>query len=326
MLVLKDVISRVFRTYGFDVIEGNDISEWDFLASKDSVNIAIKYSTGRAVTKADILNFLSINGNVNINKRIFITTEGFDGEAKKLAKEVNILLWDKERFQKEIGKAVLLETGTKFSKGTFESMFNQRPVERCENIDFSFLQLEFSKDDNIIKPKITQERAKEIASNIVRPYGAVLELVPYFLCDYRCEILVDGKLDTKADKGMIAVNAITKKSEKWDWPMELSKELDYTPTKLKPKIDIKKASEIAKEAIINLNTKVVSVSIDKGSEVMFETRRIEPKDGALEIDSKGLFYLPTWYIEGSNGAITVNAVNGAIIKDSTIDTNDAEFV
>ena len=44
---------------------------------------------------------------------------------------------------------------------------------------------------------------------------------------------------------------------------------------------------------------------------------MSPKEDAIEINRRGLIYLPVWCVEGSNGVMIINATTGKVVKEDT---------
>lgn len=309
MLLLKDIIKRIFRTYGFDVISGGEKEEWSLLASKENFSIAIGYNTNE-VKKNDLVKFLSFSSELNTNKNIYISTNEFDIEAKKFAEEMGITIWEREKLEEQIGRTILMEAGTKYSKGIYEDIFSY--IVRKGVLEIP-KEMQFTENERAIKQKIKKKDIEKIAGKIMH-FHPILELFPYYVFGYKAEILIEGKLDVNRLEGTIAVNGITKEVEEWDYDEE-SFQFEISPIKHKAKIDVKKANLILRAFIVKTNTKKITVKSEKHGIVIYEKKKIEPNTETIEINFNGLYYLPIWHIEGTNGLMKINAVNGNVIKE-----------
>lgn len=272
---IKDILSNVFKAHGFIVTENENL-----LAVKDEKRIVIGYKENNAV-KEDLGKILSAEA----DKRIFVSTRSFDETIKIFAKESGIILWDREQLEKETGKAVLLGM-----EGFFEN-----------------------KKEVIIKPRIGLKDAKSMGKKLVNP-SADLELVPYYVYTYVCEVLIEGRLDTKKNTGTVAVNAVTMNAEGWKTDFETGTP-DFGYAKIPLRCDEQKALSIARQKVIEINTKVVEVKDEKETAIVFEKRRIRPKEDAMIINLIGLYYFPIWNIKGKTGSLIINGVTGEIIKE-----------
>lgn len=309
MLLLRDVIKRIFRIYGFDVISGGEKEEWNLLATKDNFNIIIGYNANE-VKKSDLVRFLSLSGELKAEKSIYISPNSFDFESKNFAEEMGIIIWEREKLEEQIGRTILMECGTKYSKGVFEDIFSYS-VKRGE-VEIP-KEMQFTEEEKVLKQKIKKRDAERIAEKILHPHS-FLELFPYYVFEYKVEVLIEGKLDVNKLEGVIAVNGITKEVEEWEED-EGSFQFELSPIKHKAKIDVKKANLILRAFIVKTNTKEITVKSEKHGIVMYEKKKIEPNTETIEINFRGLFYLPIWHVEGINGLMKINAVNGNIVKE-----------
>ena len=275
---IKDILSNVFKAHGF-AVSGERL----LIAVKNGTKIIIGCKDGD-IAKEEIAELLTGEA----DKRIFASTQFFDEEMQSFAKASNIILWDRDQLEREVGKAVLLAGRDIF-------------FEKKERKEF------------VVKPKIGISGAKAIGKKLGEP-SVALELIPYYVYNYSCEVLVEGSLDTKMNKGIIAVNGITKEAEEWSMDIETGTP-DSGYAKLPVRINEKKSWEIAYQRIIELNTKVVEVMDERDVAVVFEKRKIKPKEDAVTIDLSGLYYFPVWNIKGKTGIMIINAVTSEVIKE-----------
>ena len=275
---IKDILSNVFKAQGF-AVSGERL----LIAVKNGTKIIIGCKDGD-IAKEEIAELLTGEA----DKRIFASTQFFDDELQSFAKTSNIILWDRDQLEKEIGKAVLLA-----GSGMF--------FEKEEGKEF------------IINPKIGMSDAKAMGKKLGEP-SVALELIPYYVYNYFCEVLVEGSLDTKKNVGVVAVNAVTKEAE--EWSMDIETGIPHSGyAKLPARITEKKTWGIAYQRIIELNTKVVEVMDERDVAIIFEKRKIKPKEDAVSINLSGLYYLPVWNIKGKTGVMIINAVTSEIIKE-----------
>ncbi len=272
---LKDILINIFKAHGFIVTEDENL-----FAVKDETRIVIGYREN-SVVKENLETILSAEA----DKRIFVSIQSFEEEIKNFAKKSNVILWDREQLEKEIGKAVLLGCELFFEK----------------------------KKEFIVKPKIGIKDAVSMGKKLVNPI-ADLELVPYYVYSYVCEMLIEGRLDTKKNTGVVAVNAVTMNAEEWVTDYETGIP-DFGYAKLPIRCSEKKAGEIIRQKVIDINTKVVEVKDEKETSVVFEKRRIRPKEDAMVIDLVGVYYFPVWNIKGKTGSLTINGVTGEMMDE-----------
>jgi hypothetical protein len=127
--------------------------------------------------------------------------------------------------------------------------------------------------------------------------------------------MVEGQNTPQISSGIIAVNGLTNSAESWNFPFETVIELETTHTKLEPKVDENKAFVTAKETSIALNTREIQTVDDRGAVTIYEKKKVSPKEGAIDINRRGLIYLPVWCVEGSNGVMIINATTGKVVKE-----------
>jgi hypothetical protein len=100
---LLDVIKEIFRSYNYSVSTVNQ--DYDLLAKKAGNGIAIKVVNG--VSADDVKEFA---GSIKTAKAkgLMISLAEFSEDAKKAAKQQDLLLWDRPELERQIGKAVLV--------------------------------------------------------------------------------------------------------------------------------------------------------------------------------------------------------------------------
>lgn len=100
---LLDVIKEIFSSYNYSVSTVNQ--DYDLLAKKAGNGIAIKVVNG--VSADDVKEFA---GSIKAAKAkgLMISMAEFSEDAKKAAKQFDLLLWDRPELERQIGKAVLV--------------------------------------------------------------------------------------------------------------------------------------------------------------------------------------------------------------------------
>ncbi len=174
----------------------------------------------------------------------------------------------------------------------------------------------------IMKPNVTMSEVGEISKKIVQGFRFDLELIPYYVFDYTCELVVEGKTTPQINQGTLAVNGLTNNVETWDFDFETVMDVETTHTKLEPRFDEDKAFDTAKESAITMNTREIQTVDDRGAVTIYEKKKVRPKEGAIDISKRGLIYLPVWCVEGSNGVMIINATTGKVIKEDIYRESD----
>lgn len=325
---LMEILKKILISYDFNITE-----EYPHyvLASKEGSNVAAAVlDTKRIPTETDILD-LKNEMPPNLDKLIFATTTEINRELEDLAREENILLWGKKRLEEEIGRAVLSGVGGEFrGERLLDEIDSRREPPIAEEIVDKEAQI--PPDDGsisvriepkqaeeggelIVKPRITMSEVSEISKKIVQGFRFDLELIPYYVFDYSCELVVEGQSQPQISSGTLAVNGLTNCPESWNFDFETVVDMETTHTKLEPKIDEQKAFQTAKERAIALNTREIQTVDDRGAVTIYEKKKVRPKEGAIDIIKRGLIYLPVWCVEGSNGVMIIDATTGKVIKE-----------
>jgi hypothetical protein len=262
----------------------------------------------------------------NLDKLILATTHELTEEVEEFAAKENILLWDRKKLEEEIGRAVLSGFGKDSAPQELLDTMDGEPGVLDVSVPGVSLEVEpvpvksppppeDEKGELIMKPRMTINEVSEISKKIVQGFRFDLELIPYYVFEYSCELCVEGQTAPQSSSGIIAVNGLTNSAESWDFPFETVMELETTHTKLEPKVDENKAFETARETSIALNTREIQTVDDRGAVTIYEKKKVSPKEGAIEIVRRGLIYLPVWCVEGSNGVMIINATTGKVVKE-----------
>lgn len=325
---LIEILKKILKSYDFIIAE--EYPNY-ILASKEDSNVAaVLLEAKGAVTISDIL-ALKKEMPSNLDRIIFVTASEVSEELEDLAREENILLWGKRRLEEEIGRAVLSGVGGEFAgESLLDEIVGQREGAAGEEILEKGAEMPFEAEsvevriepkqaeeggEVIMKPQITMSEVSEISKKIVQGFRFDLELIPYYVFVYSCELIVEGKPTPKINQGTLAVNGLTNNAESWDFIFETVADLETTHTKLEPRFDEDKAFETARESAITLNTREIQTVDDRGAVTIYEKKKVAPKEGAIDIMRRGLIYLPVWCVEGSNGVMIINATTGKVIKE-----------
>lgn len=277
---IRDIISKVFEHRGYEIVSDAEL----LVAKKGNIKIAIKYKLGK-LTVNDIKSFTEM-----ADKKIAISTDAISSRVRTLAESSNISLWDRELLANEVGKLVLAD---------------------IDNVHSAFAQI-FRAKFVVLKKTVLKYDALFLCKKLNKP-SAKLELFPYYIYRYECELLEQGRLLTRKETGVGGVNTITKDYE----PLSIQFEKETMPggEKLKPQISKKEGLTIAKAGVIDENTKVIEVRSEKGNVVIYEKRTFSPKEDSTSLNYQGIFYVPIWHCEGKNGSMYVNGVTGKVIKE-----------
>jgi hypothetical protein len=331
-----EIIKKILLSYDFGIIaeKPNYI-----LAEKDGstvgAGILVTESPPMIPDMIDVLNEMP----KNLDKMILATTHELTQDVEDFAAQENILLWDRKKLEEEIGRAVLSgAVGESGAHELLESMDSELDMEDEVPPEIPDISLEvepvpvkttpLGEDEPgelIMKPRMTINEVSEISKKIVQGFRFDLELIPYYVFEYFCELCVEGQPTPQTSSGIIAVNGLTNSAESWDFPFETVMDLETTHTKLEPKVDENRAFVTAKETSIALNTREIQTVDDRGAVTIYEKKKVSPKEGAIDINRRGLIYLPVWCVEGSNGVMIINATTGKVVKEDIYREGDGVY-
>lgn len=343
---IHDIVARIVEFYGFSVTKS---AEDAIYAEKNGSTIVIGLGPKQLESDECLIDFkASVKENV---KRYFFATLGdVSKELRDAAKRMNIAIWDREYLQKEIGKTVLAEASSDmadgerclFSDGDFEEVVEISPEDEAdfgETEDMvEIVEPSSGKTASVIDatPQPVEEKIMELnysieditemSKRIVQGFRFDLRLVPHYVFNYACELLVEGTLDTEEKKGVVAVNGLTNDPQEWPESYRTVSNLTTSHTKLEPQIGIKAAFVSALELATSLNTTEREFVDNRESVTIYEKRKVRPKDGAIDISSVGLIYQPLWCIEGANGIMVIDGTTGKVIKEDLYRETDRTFL
>ncbi|UCF07704.1 MAG: hypothetical protein JSW28_08690 [Thermoplasmata archaeon] len=317
---LMEILKKILRSYEFNITM--EYPQY-FLAEKEGSSVGagvLKDDTPPTITEIiDLMNEMP----QDLDKLILATTQELSQDVEDFASQEGILLWDRKKIEEEVGRAVLSGFGETQAQDLLDAIKIETTSREVPQISLEpepiHVKIEPKGLDKggelIMKPTMTMSEVSEVSKKIVQGFRFDLELIPYFVFDYSCELVVEGQTSPQTSHGTIAVNGLTNSAESWDFDFETVGELETTHTKLEPRVDEDKAFETAKETSIALNTREIQTVDDRGAVTIYEKKKVRPKEGAIDIQRRGLIYLPVWCVEGSNGVMIINATTGKVVKE-----------
>jgi len=175
--------------------------------------------------------------------------------------------------------------------------------------------------DRYIEVRLSPEEAQARAPRLHGAARCDLQFIPYHMFDYQVELEDDVGALVVRNNGTLAVNALTGQAQEWNQSpaMRASPPADRAASVLRPSIDAMAAYEQANRAVKDLHTRVVERVEERGTVTVFQKLHVKPRDGAIELRSRGTTYLPVWCIEAPQGVAVVNANTGRIVKEEYLD-------
>jgi hypothetical protein len=287
---MREIVRSILETKGYEL---SNIGNW-LVASKDETIINVGFFSRAALNQGELD---SLKG-----KKVLITSD--DPENFKGLNDLVVL-----------SQGELYEDFTKvlFGEKDFESSIFYEHVSGDEHWEDVTVSRVNESGESIIKPFMTFLDIVELSKKTVKGFRYVLELAPHYLFQFSCVLKQND--DSMEKEGLISVNALTGKCEIWKQNFETIDTIDRAHKKLEPKVSEKDAIELARKYAIETSTMVVESIREKEHTVVTEKKTIQPRADELEIESQGLFYLPIWCIEGTNGVMIVDAAAGKIIEE-----------
>jgi hypothetical protein len=328
MASIYDLVQKMFTYYGFD-FKGH-IEEGYAVAHKGSIKVIIAMKR-RYVDQSDMKFFADILVNEGAEKGIFIALTNFSDEAMKVADKHRILMWDRERFEGELGKVILAEAeGLKRDRGEelFEQVLGLFDIARLSKaagkgkegelgIDVEpMVTVSLVENEMILTPVVGLEAASTLGKRRIKhAFKYDLQLIPYYLFEYHVEFLDEEDGKPGEDHGTIGINALTEEPERWTRQASFTKKIDMAHTKLEPKITDEEAKRIVTDYVIDLSTRTMEYKEEKSHVTVFERKKVRPKEDAVKIAELGLIYLPVWGVVGTNGVVIIDATSGEVLKE-----------
>jgi hypothetical protein len=224
-----------------------------------------------------------------------------------------LIIWDRDAVVHEIGRTRIEHLVGDRDHGLVDELLATDYPRVVSAAELSQLQ-EAEVGERIIRPTIDVHDVKEIGMRTVGGFRHRLELVPYYVYDYSCKIVLEGA-EVAIERGRLSVNALTKKVEKWNDKAEVVFALEQGHRRLEPVVEADVAANLARTEIIRLNSTEREIVRDEGSVTVTERRKVAPRLEDIELVSQGTYYLPIWCVEGVHGVLIINAGTGKIVSE-----------
>ncbi len=312
---LNELLKKIFALKGIEVL---DREPYDYIWVRHEDGLELIYLEENGDVDGDyVLSFARNTEQVHASKTIICVKECTQ-DAHKMADKLGIELLDRVEFARVLGELILeiYESNKLEELNILEE--EDVEVEELESEDEDvipiFLEEVGEGEERIIKPVISPQEADNIAREYVHGFTQELVLLPYYVFDYSLEVLIEGTIQTKVVKGILALNALNGKGEFWKKGYETVTRLDMEHRKMEPKIGFEEASGIAEKSLEEEYSKEEEVKIEGDNVTIIEKRKTRPKKGSIKTNFLGLYYLPVWIMSGKGGMVMINAVTGATMK------------
>jgi hypothetical protein len=224
-----------------------------------------------------------------------------------------LIIWDREAVVHEIGRTRIEHLVGDRDFGLVDELLATDYPRMVSAAELSQLQ-EAEVGEKIIRPTIDVHDVKEIGMRTVGGFRHRLELVPYYVFDYSCKIVLEGA-EVAIEHGRLSINALTKKVEAWNDKAEVVFSIEQGHRRLEPVVELDVAANLVRTEVVRLHTSERELVIDEGHVTVTERRKVAPRTEDVELMSLGVYYLPIWCVEGVHGVLIINAGTGKIVSE-----------
>jgi hypothetical protein len=168
--------------------------------------------------------------------------------------------------------------------------------------------------ERIVRPVLGAEDIRELSRKTVSGFRYRLELVPHYVYGYICPLYMDAE-KVGVERGTLSVNGLTHKVESWNERTEVVYALEITHRTLEPAIVTEDARRLAKRELVRVNSYDKESIREENHVTITEKRKVIPREDEIQLEDRGVFYIPIWCVEGVHGIIIVNASSGKIVSE-----------
>jgi hypothetical protein len=168
-----------------------------------------------------------------------------------------------------------------------------------------------------VRPRIGRREAQVIAGLAEARY--TLRLVPFYAAAYRVRAVAPDGSSGPVHRGLVAVNATTRRAEIWaEGARELVVDVDGPTERLRPQLPEAGAQPLALEAIRRHHTVRVDHTEQHAGAIVVESRRVPPPVANVRLGPFSLIFVPFWYAETAEGRRVLDAVSGRGALDADL--------
>jgi len=291
---LLELVGEIFRIYGFEV-RRDEVFDLIVRGEGEEFGVCIAEN----LSERDLRRLEKLD-----SRTLVITPSRVPEDLKDRLQKLSIELWDRERLEREIGRAILHELlgDEKLSI----------PIKRGESGSY-------------IKLRISDEEAMRICrSYLGRCDVVILEYRPFWVYEYEVEgFRVHNGSEIKiSGRGEGALNALTGENY-WISIRGMERVKEPQGDVVSPEIE---REEAVKEVKRNIKEKhVVRKSFTRivRDSVISEARKFYPEDDEIDLKME-LVYIPIWEGRYKSKKIEINGFNGEPLED--VPVRDVEFL
>ncbi|MBD6955567.1 MAG: hypothetical protein ACPLVI_00370 [Thermoplasmata archaeon] len=318
MVELRDVIARVMRGYGFR-LEKREPKEYLFF-EKDGINIIVGIFK-KDVTADDVLKFYR-DLEMYAGAKNMICTKNISEDAKRQAQKLNISITDLDDLARDLGFFLLnlIEENNEEMIRELLDMdieVENEEEEKMEETVPIFLEDSRVGEKRVVMPVLTKEDAVLRARRTVQGFNTKLILVPFFIFEYRLEVMVEGVITPRKYMGRVGINGVNGEIRFITVGLTIVSEISMEHEREVATMNREEAEDILKKFLLySFSREGEEVKIEKENVTIIERRRRKVKEDSLSLKFIGIYYWPYWEVSGSRGKAIVDAVEGNIVQSA----------
>ncbi|MBC7109690.1 MAG: hypothetical protein H5T46_01570, partial [Archaeoglobi archaeon] len=269
-----ELMKEVFRIHGYDV---RTDELFDFLAVNQREELGVIVL--ERIDSKDLSRIRKLNGKI-----LLITPRRIPEKVKEELERAVYEIWDRERLEREIGKAIIKEL---------------------------FGEEESEERGGFVKLCVSEEDAMWICRSFFgRCDGAHLRYLPFWVYEYDVRGLreQDGELIRISGSGEGALNAVTGENY-WISLKNVERTEEAEGEMLQPEIDYEEAVKEVKKRIKERHVVRKSFKRIVRESLISEVKKFYPEDGEIELKME-LLYIPVWEVRSRDRRVELNGYNG----------------
>jgi len=232
-------------------------------------------------------------------KCVLITTEELPAETRESIPK-DTLVWDRDVLIDKLGEMVL-------EKSTLEGIEEGEEGIKGPEKKFEF-DIEHDTKEGVLEPIMEFEEVSELGEKLVGGFKYRLEVVPHYVFKYEIR-------NEEREKGKVYLNAVSGELNFWERPFKMISELKRSHVKLEPNIPEDKSEEKTLKSLRDRYTEMKERRWEENGATIVEKSEEGPSEEDIELEYKGMVYVPMWAVEGTDGIVVINAARGKIERE-----------
>ncbi len=232
-------------------------------------------------------------------KCILITTEELPSETRESIPE-DTVVWDRDVLIEKFGDMVL-------EKSTLEGLEEGEEGIKGPEKKFEF-DIEHDTKEGVLEPVIDFDDVSELGEKLVGGFKYRLEVVPHYVFKYQIK-------NKHEEKGKAYLNAVSGELNFWKRPFKMISELKRSHVKLEPNIPEDKSEEMTLKSLKDKYTEMKEKKWEENGATIVEKSQEGPSEEEIELEYKGMVYVPMWAVEGTDGIVVINAARGKVERE-----------